>query len=145
MNSFRPRPSDVFVVTYPKSGTTWMTQICQMLRRGDINFGKITEVCPWDARAAMSGQQCQPSKGPQGIYEPFSPWYNHQGCKLHLCGPQPWGCVGLFLPLFTRNVGPWAKRHHNASICRFHLHQRCHAIWHYLGSYHELVQGQRWF
>ena len=56
INNFRPRPSDVFVVTYPKSGTTWMAQICHMLRGGDMNFGEITEVCPWDARAEISGQ-----------------------------------------------------------------------------------------
>ena len=53
---FKPRPSDVFIVTYPKSGTTWMSQVCHMLRGGDMNFGDITEVCPWDARAEISGQ-----------------------------------------------------------------------------------------
>ena len=53
---FKPRPSDVFIVTFPKCGTTWMTQICHMLRGGDMNFGEITEVCPWDEMAMICGQ-----------------------------------------------------------------------------------------
>ena len=42
------RPSDVFVVTYPKCGTTWVTQILHALRTaGSMDFGEITEVVPW--------------------------------------------------------------------------------------------------
>ena len=55
-SSFRPRPSDVFIATYPKCGTTWMMQICHMLRGGEMNFGEITEVCPWDVWAEKCGQ-----------------------------------------------------------------------------------------
>jgi len=52
-----PRKSDIFVVTYPKCGTTWMTQICHALRtRGSMDFGEITEVCPWDILAHDCGQ-----------------------------------------------------------------------------------------
>ena len=29
---FTPRPMDVFIVTYPKCGTTWMTQVCHQVR-----------------------------------------------------------------------------------------------------------------
>ena len=55
--SFAPRASDVFVVTYPKCGTTWMTQICHQLRTGgDEAFGEITEVVPWDVLALDCGQ-----------------------------------------------------------------------------------------
>eukprot|EP00930_Biecheleria_cincta_P054998 TRINITY_DN41371_c0_g1_i1.p1 TRINITY_DN41371_c0_g1~~TRINITY_DN41371_c0_g1_i1.p1 ORF type:complete len:336 (+),score=53.78 TRINITY_DN41371_c0_g1_i1:52-1008(+) len=50
--SFKPRPSDVFVTTYPKCGTTWVTQICHLLRSGgNMDFEEITEVCPWDILA----------------------------------------------------------------------------------------------
>ena len=54
--NFEARPKDVWIVTYPKCGTTWMTQICHMLRGGDMNFGEITEVCPWDEMAMISEQ-----------------------------------------------------------------------------------------
>ena len=38
--SFSPRPSDVFVVTYPKCGTTWVTQIVHALRTdASMDFG----------------------------------------------------------------------------------------------------------
>jgi len=55
-SKFKPNSSDVFIVTYPKCGTTWMTQICHMLRGGDMNFGEITEVVPWDVMTLTCGQ-----------------------------------------------------------------------------------------
>ncbi len=46
--AFRPRPSDVFIATYAKAGTTWMQQIVHGLRTGGaMAFGEITEVVPW--------------------------------------------------------------------------------------------------
>mmetsp|Transcript_34806 Transcript_34806/g.69373 ORF Transcript_34806/g.69373 Transcript_34806/m.69373 type:complete len:374 (-) Transcript_34806:393-1514(-) len=50
--SMKPRSDDIFIVTYPKCGTTWMTQICHQLRTGGTDaFGEITEVVPWDILA----------------------------------------------------------------------------------------------
>eukprot|EP00927_Polykrikos_kofoidii_P073452 TRINITY_DN69490_c0_g1_i1.p1 TRINITY_DN69490_c0_g1~~TRINITY_DN69490_c0_g1_i1.p1 ORF type:complete len:328 (-),score=51.98 TRINITY_DN69490_c0_g1_i1:44-1027(-) len=55
--AFSPRPTDVFVVTYPKCGTTWMTQICHQLRTGGHDdFEEISCVCPWDIVALDVGQ-----------------------------------------------------------------------------------------
>lgn len=46
--AFKPRPSDIFVATYAKAGTTWMQQIVHGLRtNGSMDFGEITEVVPW--------------------------------------------------------------------------------------------------
>merc|ERR1719491_2461871 len=50
--NFQTRPSDVFIATYPKCGTTWVTQIVHQLRTGGhMDFGEISEVCPWDILA----------------------------------------------------------------------------------------------
>ena len=45
--NFKPRPNDVFVVTSPKCGTTWMQQILHQLRSGgDMSFDDIDDVIP---------------------------------------------------------------------------------------------------
>ena len=54
--AFRPRPSDVFIATFAKAGTTWMQQIVHGLRSGGaMDFGEITEVVPWIELAADLG------------------------------------------------------------------------------------------
>ena len=36
---FRPRPDDIFIASYPRSGTTWMQMILyQMISGGDMDF-----------------------------------------------------------------------------------------------------------
>jgi hypothetical protein len=45
---FVPQPDDVFIVTYPRSGTTWMQMILyQLTTDGDMDFPHIYEYCPW--------------------------------------------------------------------------------------------------
>lgn len=60
-------PSDIFINTYPKAGTTWVQQIVHQLRSGgDMSFGEICEVVPWLGLAYDSG--IDPLD--QGGYEP---------------------------------------------------------------------------
>lgn len=46
--SFKPRPTDVIISPFAKSGTTWLQQIVHGLRtRGSMDFDEITSVVPW--------------------------------------------------------------------------------------------------
>jgi uncharacterized protein (DUF362 family) len=45
---FVPRPDDIFIVTYSRSGTTWMQMILyQLTTDGNMDFPHIYEYCPW--------------------------------------------------------------------------------------------------
>lgn len=55
--AFRPRPTDVIIAPFGKSGTTWLQQIFHTLRtRGDTEFDDISEVVPWIETAAALRQ-----------------------------------------------------------------------------------------
>ena len=51
---FVPRSDDIFVVTYPRSGTTWLEMILyQLTTDGNMDFTHISERCPWFERSPL--------------------------------------------------------------------------------------------
>jgi hypothetical protein len=66
LRDFRPRPDDILVVTYPRSGTTWTQMILyQLTTDGRTDFAHITQVCPWLERALKTGQELVSLPGPR--------------------------------------------------------------------------------
>ena len=52
VEAFVPRSDDIFIVTYPRSGTTWMQMILyQLTTEGAMDFPHITKVSPWFERS----------------------------------------------------------------------------------------------
>ena len=48
LNNFSLHPGDLFVVTYPKSGTTWTQQIVKLIQRGGIDDSiQLNKAIPW--------------------------------------------------------------------------------------------------
>jgi Sulfotransferase domain len=46
--AYKPARNDIFILTPPKCGTTWMQQIVHGIQtRGSMNFDEITRVIPW--------------------------------------------------------------------------------------------------
>ena len=61
---FVPRADDIFIVTYPRSGTTWMQMILyQLTTDGSMEIPHIAEFCPWFEASQRSarGFELRPS------------------------------------------------------------------------------------
>lgn len=53
---FEERTSDIYIISYPKSGTTWMQVILHnLLTDGKMDFKHIYEVSPWVKNEAFEG------------------------------------------------------------------------------------------
>lgn len=56
ITDFVPRPTDVVITPFGKSGTTWTQQIVHTLRtRGDMDFDDISRVVPWIETSRILG------------------------------------------------------------------------------------------
>jgi hypothetical protein len=52
-----PRPDDIFIVTYPRSGTTWLQMILyQLTTDGNMDFPHIAQHSPWFERSVKAGK-----------------------------------------------------------------------------------------
>ena len=90
--SFQPRPSDVIITPWSKSGTTWLQQIVHGLRsEGDIEFDDISRVSPWIEVADALGIDLDADQG----WEPraFKSHYNYhsvpKGCRYIVSFREP--------------------------------------------------------
>ena len=65
--SFRQRPTDIYVATYPRSGTTWVQFILYLLTSDrSMRFEHISQVSPWFERSLALGTKTASD------FEPFA-------------------------------------------------------------------------
>lgn len=58
VSEFVPRSDDIYIVTYPRSGTTWLQMILyQLTTNGNMNFTHISQYIPWLERALLTGRR----------------------------------------------------------------------------------------
>lgn len=56
--SFVPRPDDIFIITYPRSGTTWLQMILyQLTTDGNMDFVHISQHVPFLEQALGKGRR----------------------------------------------------------------------------------------
>jgi hypothetical protein len=87
---FAPRPDDIHVVAYPRSGTTWMQLIVHLLTAdGDLDFDHISQVAPWFERSlavgALSAADLEAMDSPR-IFKSHLPagWVPAVGRRIYL-------------------------------------------------------------
>ena len=63
LRDFPLRADDLFVVTYPKSGTTWMQQIVKLIRTNGVDTGQlVSQAVPWLEKLYSSSITSEASK-----------------------------------------------------------------------------------
>ena len=137
--SFTPKATDVFITTYPKCGTTWMTQICHMLRTNcDMDFGEITEVVPWDILALDCGQRLDaPQVASPRLFKSHEQWEHiAKGGRYIYVARDPLDAFvsfHKFLPAYT-GLQPGDISHEQFAAAIFAGASKAGGIWgHYLG------------
>lgn len=63
---FVPRSDDIYIVSYPRSGTTWLQMILyQLTTSGDMNFTHISQYIPFLDRARLRGRNLENLPSPR--------------------------------------------------------------------------------
>lgn len=88
--AFRPREDDIWIATYPRSGTTWSQYIVLLLQHGaDLDFEHVHDLSPWFERSLALGSHDAASlaklDGPR-IFKTHLPggWVPRTGRVLHI-------------------------------------------------------------
>ena len=81
---FKLQPDDLFVVTYPKSGTTWLQQIVKLIKNGGVEDGRrCDDVVPWlEKRVALGGWKICEVPGPRA-FKSHTPYHLMPGGPPH--------------------------------------------------------------
>ncbi|MBN2573621.1 MAG: sulfotransferase domain-containing protein [Deltaproteobacteria bacterium] len=100
--AFRPRPDDIHVVSYPRSGTTWMQHMLHCLvGRDEVDFAHISQVSPWFERSlaigTMTAADFESFASPRILksHLPYG-WLPHPGRYLYLWRDGPDVAVSYF-------------------------------------------------
>ena len=81
MQEFGERDADIYIVTYPKSGTTLMQMLLyQLTTDGNMDFGHIYEVSPW-CRYSAYMKTGMSSTGQRRIIKSHDEYETMQGIK----------------------------------------------------------------
>ena len=86
LKNFPLRLDDLFIVTYPKSGTTWVQQIIKQIRNEGKKVGvKITDAIPWLERTGLilpSGTRAVAMPSPRS-FKSHTPYHMMPGGPPH--------------------------------------------------------------
>lgn len=132
--AFEPRERDVFVASYPRSGTTWTQLLVYLLVSGqdELAFSHLAEVSPWWERS-LAYRSDAPGE--------FAALPDSRVFKTHL--PRRW------LPAVGRCVYVW-RDPADVAVSYFHLYRRYLGFDGEFGAFFERflrgdVQYKSWF
>src|SRR5689334_14871783 len=84
---FVPRRDDVYVVSYPRSGTSLLQMVLyQMLTDGEMSFGHISDLMPFLERSLRSGDDLERLPSPRILktHLQFKQLSHSPGCFLYV-------------------------------------------------------------
>lgn len=106
--SYQPKPGDVFIVTYPKCGTTWMQNIAlYIFRKGKEleNHRDFFKMCPFIDALGSQGIDLMPRPGAFKTHLPYSHIPYSPEAKYIYVLRNPKDCCTSFFYHAKMNVG----------------------------------------
>jgi Sulfotransferase domain len=83
--SFKSRPDDIFIVTYPRSGTTWMQMIIyQLATDGDMSLSHIARFCPHLESDLLNKRDISRLPSPRVFKSHLSYWWVPKGDSKYI-------------------------------------------------------------